>query len=452
MNTRVKSLCRYILPSVGGLFVAYLYNVVDGIFVGQGVGDTALGAVNIAVPFITSMVAIAAMFPMGGATVVAIRMGRGDKQGANDAFMTSFSLTAIISILLTVIGMVFAPKIIDISGGIGLSAEMRTMATEYLFYYVAFSFPMLMSNCVTVFVRNDGAPILAFIGMCGGAVVNIFLDWLFIYPLGWGIIGAAVASGLGQVVSFVVLLSHFIRKKGDLRISKFSVQASLCRKVCKRGAPEAITQLTTPITALCYNLALASLIGDIGVSTFSVLSFIFSLVNAILSGVAQGLQPLWGNSFGKQDEKEIRLYFRCGLLINFALSAIIMAGLCIFNEGAIRIFNQEPDLVAAASKALPIFALSFIPMGINLICTSFLYSTKRTMQSNVVAISRGIVIKAVAIFLIPVIFGTEAIWTAPFVAEIITLSLAVILVKVKRRKKDRTPSDYCFSVDRSPTL
>lgn len=449
MNARVKSLCRYILPSVGGLFVAYLYNVVDGIFVGQGVGDTALGAVNIAVHFITSMVAIVAMFPMGGATVAAIRMGRGDKQGANNAFMTSFSLTTIISILLTVIGMVFAPEIIDISGGIGLSAEMKTMATEYLFYYAAFSFPMLMSNCMTVFVRNDGAPILAFIGMCGGAVVNIFLDWLFIYPLGLGIIGAAVASGLGQVVSFVVLLSHFIRKQGDLRISKFSVQASLCGKVCKRGAPEAITQLTTPVTALCYNLALASLIGDIGVSTFSVLSFIFSLVNAILSGVAQGLQPLWGNSFGKQDEKEIRVYFRCGLLINFVLSAIIVGGLFVFDEGAVRIFNQEPDLVAVASKALPVFALSFIPMGINLICTSLLYSTKKTLQSNVIAISRGIVMKAAAIFLTPVIFGTESIWTAPFVAEIITLFLAVILVKAKRRKKDETPLD--FSIDRLST-
>lgn len=184
---------------------------------------------------------------------------------------------------------------------------------------------------------------------------------------------------------------------------------------------------------MCYNLALASLIGDIGVSTFSVLSFIFSLVNAILSGVAQGLQPLWGNSFGKQDEKEIRLYFRCGLLINFVLSAIIVAGLFVFDEGAVRIFNQEPDLVASASKVLPIFAISFIPMGINLICTSLLYSTKRTLQSNVVAISRGIVMKAAAIFLIPVIFGTEAIWTAPFVAEIITLSLVVILIKVKRR-------------------
>lgn len=108
MNTKVKFLFGYIFPAMGGLFVTYLYNVVDGIFVGQGVGATALGAVNIGVPFITFVVAVAAMFPMGGATVVAIRMGRGDEAGANRAFMTAFSLTLLISLILMAVGMVFS--------------------------------------------------------------------------------------------------------------------------------------------------------------------------------------------------------------------------------------------------------------------------------------------------------------------------------------------------------
>ena len=172
MNTRTKSLFRYIFPAVGGLFVTYLYNVVDGIFVGQGVGSAALGAVNIGVPFITFVVAIAAMFP--------IRIGRGDKDGANHAFMTAFSLTLILSVILMIIGMVFSQQIVDISGASKLSDEMRKMSTEYLFYYSAFSIPMLMSTCLSVFVRNDGSPTLSFVGMCTGAAANIFLDWLFI--------------------------------------------------------------------------------------------------------------------------------------------------------------------------------------------------------------------------------------------------------------------------------
>ena len=253
MNPKVKQLCSYIFPAVGSLFVTYLYNVMDGIFVGQGVGSAALGAVNIGVPFITFAVAIVAMFPMGGATIIAIRMGRDDKEGANNAFMAAFTLTVLTAVILTVVGTVFSQQIVDLSGARKLGEEMRRLSADYLFYYSAFSLPMLVSNCLSVFVRNDGSPTLSFVGMCAGAISNIFLDWLFIFPLQMGVIGAAVASGLGQIVSLLVLLSHFIRKHGNLRIRHFTIQPVLIKKICKRGAPEAVTQLTTPVTALCYN-------------------------------------------------------------------------------------------------------------------------------------------------------------------------------------------------------
>ncbi len=429
MNPKVKQLCSYIFPAVGSLFVTYLYNVMDGIFVGQGVGSAALGAVNIGVPFITFAVAIVAMFPMGGATIIAIRMGRDDKAGANQAFMSALTLTILTAVALTIMGTVFSQQIVDLSGARDLGDEMRRMSADYLFCYSAFSLPMLMSNCLSVFVRNDGSPTLSFAGMCAGAVSNIFLDWLFIFPLQLGVIGAAVASGLGQIVSLLVLLSHFIRKHGNLRIRRFTIQPALIRKICKRGAPEAVTQLTTPVTALCYNLVLAGLVGDIGVSTYSVLSFIYSLANAVLSGVAQGLQPLWGNSYGKRDTKEINDYFRFGITVNLVLSVLVYAGLVFFNEPTICIFSQDMELINAASKALPVFALSFIPMALNLVYTSLLYSTKRTKQSDIIAICRGIVIKAIAIFCIPVIWGVKAIWAAPFAAEMITFAIAVVLTR-----------------------
>ena len=429
MRAETKSLFRYIFPALGGLFVTYLYNVVDGIFVGQGVGSAALGAVNIGVPFITSAVAIAAMLPMGGATIVAIRIGREEKEGANHAFMTALILTALLSLILMAVGMVFSRQIVDLSGAGKLSAEMRTMSADYLFYYSAFSVPMLMSTCLSVFVRNDGSPTLSFVGMSVGAAANIFLDWLFIFPLSMGIIGAAVASGLGQVFSALILLIHFVRKKGDLRIRPFRPDLSLVKKICKRGVPEAVTQLTTPVTALCYNLMLARLIGDVGVSTFSVLSFICSLANAILAGVAQGLQPLWGRCYGRRDTERMGWYFRRGLLINSGLSLLICGALFCFDRPVIRIFNRDPELVELASRALPLFSLSFLPMAWNLIYTAFLFSTKRTEAADIIAVSRGVVIKGLAIFCIPLLFGGDAIWIAPLAAELATLVLAVRLTK-----------------------
>ena len=346
--------------------------------------------------------------------------------------MNALSLTLLGAAILMTVGIGFARQIVDISGARNLSPEMREMAAQYLFYYSAFSVPMLMGTCLSVFVRNDGSPTLSFAGMCAGAAANIFLDWLFIFPLQMGIVGAAIASGLGQVLTVLILLVHFLRRNGDLRIQAFKVNGAPMAKVCKRGVPEAVTQLTTPVTALCYNLMLSRLIGDIGVSTFSVLSFIYSLVNAILSGVAQGLQPLWGQCCGRKDGGGMAWYFRSGLMINIVLSVLIYGGLCFFDVPVIRIFNREPELIKEATAALPLFALSFVPMALNLIYAAYFFSTKRTGIADAIAVSRGIAVKALMIFCLPLLFGTEAIWFAPFITEIVTLCAAIALSRASK--------------------
>lgn len=436
MNEKAKEMGRYVFPAVGGLCVTFLYNIVDGIFVGQGVGSAALGAVNVGVPFITASMALAAMFPMGGATIIAVCTGQGDKEGANQAFMSSLTLTTIIALALTIIGTIFSKEIILLCGGNNLSSEMVDMAVEYMRYYMAFCFPMLMGTCISTFVRNDGAPGLAFWGMCAGAISNIFLDWLFIFPLKGGIIGAAVASGLGQIVSCLILLSHFGRRKGNLRIKKFHLKLSLMGKICKCGIPEVSSQLTTPVTSFCYNTVLASMMGDIGISTFSVLSFIFSLSNAVLTGVAQGMQPLWGLSYGMKDKKRLRYYFRASLGINTIASVLIVVLLTVFSKQAIMIFNSDPELVASGAKALPVFAISFIPMALNLIIAGYFFSIQQTMRANVISMSRGIVLKAIAIFAVPILFSESVIWLSPFVAEMITLIMAIIIMIVDKEKNN----------------
>lgn len=427
MQSNEKSLLRYIIPSAGGLCVTYLYNIVDGIFVGQGVGDLALAAINITVPFITTLVAISSLFAMGGSTIVAIRLGRDDSKGANDAFMSAFVMTLLLSVVLLLVGTLLPGPISLLCGS---SPTILPMAKEYLFYYTLFSIPFLLSNCLSVFVRNDGAPGLAFCGMCVGAVANIFLDWLFIFPLKMGLMGAAIASGLGQVSSFLILISHFIRKKGILRIQKYSNSAALMWKILKRGIPECVSQLNTPVTAFCYNWVLKSTLGDPGVSTFSVLSFIYSLANAILSGVAQGLQPLWGQAYGHNDKEQLKYYLNTGLKINIGSSIVIYAVLFLFRVPAVMLFNKEPNLVEMASAALPIFALSFLFMSVNLIYTAYFYSTKQSLKSDVIALSRGVVVKALAIFLIPMLFGSEYVWHSVAVAEIFTLAIIWPLAKL----------------------
>ena len=189
--------------------------------------------------------------------------------------------------------------------------------------------------------------------------------------------------------------------------------------------PECISQLNTPVTAFCYNWTAGSLLGDMGIATFSVLSFIYSLANAVLSGISQGLQPLWGQSFGRKDDRTLKDLFHTGLKISIFCSAVICVLLIVFRVPVVTLFNGDPELVKMASEALPVFSLSFLFMAVNLIFTAYFYSTKQTLKSDVIALSRGIVLKSLAIFLIPTLLGSGFLWYPPVVAEILTLLLCV---------------------------
>lgn len=220
-----------------------------------------------------------------------------------------------------------------------------------------------------------------------------------------------------------------MKKKGQLRIKRCTLSFALVGKICKRGVPECVSQLNTPVTALCYNWVLGNTLGDMGVSTFSVLSFIYSFANAILSGVAEGLQPLWGQAFGRKDKEELEGYFRIGIMINVIASAVIYAVLCVFRTSVVRLFNSDPALIEMASGALPVFAFSFLFMSVNLIFTAYFYSTKQTIKSDVIAVSRGIVVKALAIFFIPAVLGNGYVWCSAAAAEAVTLVICLILNK-----------------------
>ena len=434
MHQQGRTMARYVVPAIGGLCVTYLYNIVDGIFVGQGVGAAALGAVNIGVPFITFVVAAAAMFPMGGATAVAIAMGRGDRTGANRAFQTALTLTVLLSLLLMGVGMGLAPQVVALSGGAELSPAMEGMAVDYLFYYTAFSVPLLLSNCLAIFVRNDGAPTLSFVGMCAGAAANIFLDWLFIFPLQWGIVGAAVASGLGQVLSCAILLSHFLRRRGGTPAEAGAAGGGPGPAVVPPGAAggplPAHHPGDCPVLQLDAGLAGG---GPGGVHLQRAQLPLLPGQRGVLRGGPGAPAPLGPMSRPGQARGGV------GLLSPGAGAEPGAGGGDCGPAGglpapAVRLFNQEADLVAAASQALPLFALSFLPMAANLIYTAYFYSTQFTAQANLLALCRGVALKALAICLLPLALGTQSIWLAPFVAELATLVLALAMARALGRK------------------
>lgn len=302
------------------------------------------------------------------------------------------------SIVVSAIGIIFPGGITRLAGA---SAMLETGTAIYIRYFSMFAVFACMSMAMSAFVRNDGNPNLALWGMIAGAVSNVILDWVFIFPLQMGIKGAAIASGLGQLISLLVLSVHFIRRHGKLRFRKTRLSLSLIGKIVKRGLPELITQMSQPVTILCYNLVVINTLGEIGVSAFSVICYLLTLILGVFMGVSQGVQPLISRSFGEKDAVSEKYYFRAGVIANVGLSVAVYLVLMFFGKSIIAIFNPNTQLISIAHEAAKMYGLSFVLAAPNIICVTYFLSTKRTRQALIISASRSVVFNIILIPLTP---------------------------------------------------
>ena len=415
---------KYVIPSIGAMLVTSLYVVVDGIFVGQGIGANALAAINIAGPFIMTIVAMTMMMTVGGATLTAISLGQKKVDQANEYFSVSMKMIISFSLLMMLISVLFPKPIVRL---LGANEVLVEDAASYLMFFVLFGIFFCSAMALAAFVRNDGSPRLAFWGMVAGGVSNIFLDWLFIFPLHMGIIGPAIASGLGQTLSCIILLSHFVRKKGQLHMQKTHITKETFKEIFKRGTPEFMNQLFQPITVLCYNLLAIRIYGEIGVAAFSVVYYILTITVSIFIGLTQGTQPLISLSYGQGNRENEKYYYHMGIGLNVLLSLIIYVLMVIFGKPIITAFNADPELVAIGYQCIKIYGISFLFTAINIVVISYYTARKQTANALLLSTLRCLLFIPIFVFLVPMLLGDAGIWLGITVAEIFSLICAAII-------------------------
>ena len=425
-----KNYLKYIFPSMLSFLLTGIYSIVDGIFVGHGVGTDGLGAVNIAVPFTMIAMALFMLTSIGGVTIAAIRLGRGDQKGANQAFMHSFTATVIATAVLSAVGVFFTEPLARI---LGANDSYLRMVKDYLFWYSLFIVPSGLSVNLQSFCRNDGSPILVGISTGVGTACNIFLDWLFVFPLRMGLMGAALATGISQTVTLLVVLIYFLQKKGVLRFGRFQNSWALYRKLVFRGLPEMIAQFATPVTTICMNRVLLNYIGEIGVNSFSVISYVASFTFSILFGSSEGLQPLFGKSYGAKDEEGLKYYFRSGAMISLVGSGIVVGLTVLFDRSICAMFGTDAETLAFTIQSMPRYAWGFIVAGLNILISAYLYSTKRSKQAIILNFMRSLVVNMVVILGLPVLLGGGIVWYTFGIYESVVLVLAVVLLKHSER-------------------
>ncbi|MFD3158096.1 MATE family efflux transporter [Haloimpatiens sp. FM7330] len=427
MKSLWREFMKYAVPSVIGMMVSALYVVVDGIFVGRGVGASALGSINVAVPMTTLLIAITMMITMGGAAVMSIKFGEGKEKEANNVFLQSILLIVVITGIVSIIGVIFPDQL---GRMLGASDELLKGTSEYIRYYSLFGIGFSGSLALSAFVRNDGNPNLAMISLIVGACTNITLDYIFIFIFGWGIAGAAVASGLGQLSSVFLLLTHFIKRKGKLKIYIPKIKKEDSIRILKAGTPEFMVQISPAITIFAFNQVIIASIGEIGVAAYSIISYISTVLIALFIGISQGIQPLLSYNYGKGKYEKVDKVFKMGLKTNFGASIIIYVLLLIFGNDIISIFNENQQLIKLTYDAMIIYAFSFIIASINIVNVTYYQSTERSKIGNIISSSRGMIFTIVFLIIIPHILGEIGIWISIVLAELCTLVVVIYFRKI----------------------
>jgi len=431
MSYRAANLVKYVIPMILSSICFFLYTIVDGIFIGHGVGVDGVGAVNMAIPFVMIVNALFMLTSVGGVTVTAIRFGRGDDAGANQAFMHSLSATVLLSLLAAAVG-VFLPG--QTARLLGADDTYYAMVRDYVFWYSVFLVPSGLAMLFQSFCRNDGSPLLVSASVVTATVCNVFGDWLTVFPLGMGIKGAAIATGVSQTVSLIIVSFHFLLRKGKLRIGMLTPSGTLFAKIFKRGLPEMVSKFAAPLSTVYMNYVLLRSFGSTAVNAFSLLSYVASFSVAVFFGTAEGLQPLYGRSYGAKDTESLRYYFRAGLIINVSASVAIYLLLFIVGRPVCALFNADDVTLTMTMQQMPKYALSFCAIAVCTVVSSYFYSTKRTKESLILNIVRSFIANIFAIILLPLVFGKGIIWYTYFIAELIPAILAAVQYRQSERK------------------
>ena len=432
-----RQFVRYVIPAVIGMVVQALYVVLDGIIVGQGIGEIALAAVNIAFPCGMVVIALAMMISVGGANVYSFYKGRGEETGANNIFSQCLSLCVIIGAVIAVMGSLFVKQLAVFLGANDL---LYPSAVAYLKWLAPISLIQMTVCCLSTFIRNDDAPRTVMFATVTGAVVNALLDIVFILILKFGIEVSAITNGVGMLIELAFYAAHFFRRKGKLTLAKPKFNFPDIKRILSNGFATFLMEFSLPAVTFSFNIAIVNTVGTMGVTAYSIVGYVCALINMTLIGVTQGTQPLMSYYHGNRDSASFSHTYHMGLRTNIVVP-VVLVGLCaVFSDFIVRLFHPgNPELTALTSHIMRLYPIAHIPIGITLMNILYFQTTENNAFSSLIALLRCVGFIQVFILLSVFVLEGRLLYLAFFAGEFCHMLLSVLLIKrVKRLENTRT--------------
>ena len=418
---------KYVSANVLGMIGYSCYILADTFFIARGIGADALAALNLVLPAYSLMNGTGLMIGMGAASRYTISSTKPEGTLHRTIFTQALYLAAFAAVIFSSAGFFLPDRIAAV---LGANADTIGYATDYIRILLIFSPLFLGNNLLLSFVRNDGAPRLSMTGMIVGSLTNIVLDYVFIYPLGMGMTGAALATATAPVVSMLIMSVHFIKKRNHFRPVRTRLSLVRWGDICTLGVSSLVTELSSGVVIIVFNYLILGLNGNTGVAAYGILANIALVLVSIYTGIGQGVQPIVSRYAGKDGEEQRRSLRRYALITSLSFALLSYLLIAVFAVPLAELFNREHDpiLTDIASNGMRIYFVSLFFSGINIVAAAFLSSADRPKQAFVVSILRGFVLIIPVAWILSVLFGLTGIWMAVPVTEAIVCALALIFL------------------------
>lgn len=425
-------LLRFVFPTIIMMIFTSIYGVIDGLFVSNFVGKTPFAALNLVMPFVMILGGMGFMIGTGGSALVAMELGCGRKEKANQTFTMLILFTIILGILLSITGMLL---IRPASLFLGATPAMLPDCVLYGRVTIAFTGAFMLQNVFQSFLAAAEKPKLGLAVTIIAGVTNALLDAVFIAGFRWGLAGAALATGIGQCIGGILPLIYFLRPNSSLlRLTRARLEPKPILKTCANGSSEVMSSVSSSTVSMLYNFQLLRLIGEDGVSAYGVLMYVQFIFIAISIGYSIGSAPVISYHYGAGNHAELKNMLRKSTVLMLGSGILLTCLAVCLSAPLAKIFvGYDADLYKLTTHAFHLFAFSFLLAGFNLFASGFFTALNNGGISACISFLRALVFQALSVLLLPLFIGVDGIWLAITVAEVCACIISIGFLAAKRK-------------------
>lgn len=414
-----SALIKFTLPTIAMMIFSSCYTIVDGFFVSNYAGKTALAAVNLIFPAVMILASVGMMIGTGGSALVAKTLGEGDRPRARRHFSLLVLFAFVIGSVLAIGGWFFMEPT---SAALGATGEMAKQATLYgRMMMISMPFFILQYTFQSFFV-TAGKPKYGFAVIVAAGLTNIVLDFLFVGVFGWGLVGAALATNIGELIGGGVPLVYFARKRSThLYFVRPHLRWSVIGRACANGSSEMVTNIAMSFVGILFNWQLLRYIGEDGVAAYGVIMYTAMVFSAVFMGYAIGSSPLMSFQYGAQNHTEMRsLLWKSLGLIGVASVVMFLLGQWLAAPLSAIFVSYDAALLELTVNAYKLYALCFLFMGFAMYASAFFTALNNGLVSAIISFLRTLVFQVAAVIVLPMAFGIDGIWLAVTVGDGLT--------------------------------